>query len=34
VQAEREEGRRFIAGLKPGNRVELVYGEAVVLALD
>jgi hypothetical protein len=34
VQAEREEGRRFIAGLKPGDRVELAYGEAVVLSVD
>ena len=34
VEAERDEGRRFIAGLKAGDRVELVYGEALVLAVE
>ena len=33
VQAERDEGKRFIAGLKPGDRVEITYGEALVLAV-
>lgn len=31
VEAQRDEGKRFIAGLKPGDRVELVYGEALIL---
>lgn len=34
VEAERDEGRRFIAGLEPGDRVELVYTEALVLAVE
>jgi hypothetical protein len=34
VEAEREEGQRFIAGLKPGDRVELVYKAALVLAVE
>jgi hypothetical protein len=34
VQAEREEGRRFVEGLAPGDRVELVYTEAAVLAVE
>lgn len=34
VEAQRDEGRRFIAGLKPGDRVELVYAEALALAVE
>lgn len=34
VQAEREQGRRFVEGLKPGDRVELLYVEATVLSID
>jgi hypothetical protein len=34
VEAERDEGRRFIAGPKPGDRVELTYAEALALAVD
>ncbi len=33
IQAQRENGKRFVAGLKPGDRVELTYGEALVLAV-
>jgi hypothetical protein len=34
VEAEREEGRRFVAGLEPGDRVELVYTEALALGVE
>lgn len=34
VEAEREEGQRFIAGLKPGDRVEVIYGKLFVLAVE
>ena len=34
VEAERDEGRRFIAGLQPGDRVELVFGEVLALAVQ
>jgi hypothetical protein len=34
VEAEREEGQAFIAGLKPGDRVELIYVEASVISVD
>jgi hypothetical protein len=34
VKAERDEGIRFVAGLKPGDRVEIVYGEGVVLSVE
>lgn len=34
VQAERDEGKRFVEGLKPGDRVELAYAEAVVVAVE
>lgn len=34
VQAEREEGMRFVAGLEPGDRIELEYSESVVLAIE
>lgn len=33
VEAEREKGQRFIAGLKPGDRVELIYGEVLALGV-
>lgn len=34
IEAQRDVGRRFIAGLEPGDRVELVYGEALALAVE
>jgi ribosomal protein S1 len=34
VQAERDEGKRFVEGLKPGDRVELVCGESFALSVD
>lgn len=34
VRAKRDEGRRFIAGLKSGDRVQLVYTEAVALTVE
>ena len=34
VRAQREEGRRFVSGLKPGDRVKLVYAEMVALAIE
>lgn len=34
AQAEREEGKKFIAGLKPGDRVEMLYSEAVILSVE
>jgi hypothetical protein len=34
VEAEREQGQRFIAGLKPGDRVVLVYTEALALGVE
>jgi hypothetical protein len=34
VQAEREEGQNFIAGLKPGDRVVLIYTEAAALTVE
>jgi len=34
VRAQRDEGRRFISGLKTGDRVKLVYTEAVALTVD
>lgn len=34
IQAQRENGKRFVDGLKPGDRVELTYGEALVLAVE
>ena len=34
VQAERDEGRRFISGLKPGDRVNLVYREVLAVAVE
>ena len=34
VEAERDEGRRFIAGLAPGDRVEVIYAEALALGVE
>jgi len=34
VEAERDEGRRFVAGLKPGDRVELSYAEALAISVE
>jgi len=34
IQAERLEGQRFIAGLEPGDRVELSFAEAVALSVE
>jgi len=34
VRAQRDEGRRFISGLKRGDRVKLVYTEAVALTVE
>jgi hypothetical protein len=34
VEAERDEGKRFVAGLKPGDRVELAYAELLILAVE
>ena len=34
VEAEREEGKAFVAGLKPGDRVVLDYGEMLMLAVE
>ncbi|MHC4816539.1 MAG: hypothetical protein ACYTF8_00565 [Planctomycetota bacterium] len=34
VRAQRDIGRRFIAGLKTGDRVKLVYTEAVALSVE
>lgn len=33
VEAQKDEGKRFVSGLKPGDRVEIIYGEALVLAV-
>lgn len=34
VRAQRDEGKAFVAGLKPGDRVELIYGEAVAITVE
>jgi len=34
VRAQRDEGRAFISGLNPGDRVRLVYTEAVALTVE
>jgi hypothetical protein len=34
IQAERDEGKRFVEGLKAGDRVELVYKEAAALSVS
>jgi len=33
VEAERDEGKSFVSGLKPGDRVELIYEELLVLSV-
>ena len=34
VRAQRDEGRRFISGLEVGDRVKLVYTEAIALTVE
>jgi hypothetical protein len=34
VRAQRDEGRRFVSGLKVGDRVRLAYTEAVALSVE
>ncbi|TDJ73248.1 MAG: hypothetical protein E2O39_05690 [Planctomycetota bacterium] len=34
IRARRKQGRKFIAGLKPGDRVALVFGESVVVTVE
>ena len=34
VEAEREQGQQFIAGLKPGDRVELIFGKVLALSVE
>jgi len=34
IEAERDEGKRFVEGLKPGDRVELACGESLALTVD
>jgi hypothetical protein len=34
VEAERDEGKNFVRGLKPGDRVELVYEEAFAMSVE
>jgi len=34
VEAERDEGKAFVKGLKPGDRVELNYEEVLVMAVE
>jgi len=34
VEAERDEGKAFVKGLKPGDRVELSYEEVLVMAVE
>jgi Cu/Ag efflux protein CusF len=34
VRAQRDEGRRFVSGLKTGDRVKIVYTEAVALSVE
>lgn len=34
IEAERDQGKRFVEGLKPGDRVELLYGEALALSVE
>jgi hypothetical protein len=34
VRAQRDEGRRFVAGLKAGDRVKLAYAEAIALSVE
>ena len=34
VRAQREQGKQFVSGLKPGDHVVLVYGESVVISVE
>ena len=34
VEAERDEGKNFVRGLKPGDRVELIYEEVLVMSVE
>jgi len=34
VEAERDEGKNFVRGLKPGDRVELVYEEVFAMSVE
>lgn len=34
IEAQRDTGKRFVDGLKPGDRVEITYDEALVLAVQ
>jgi hypothetical protein len=34
VRAQRDEGKRFVEGLKPGDRVEIVHREGVALSVE
>ena len=34
VRAQRDEGRRFVEGLKAGDRIKLAYTEAVALSVE
>lgn len=34
VRAQRDEGKRFVEGLKPGDRVEIVHREGIALSVE
>lgn len=34
IQAQRDEGKAFVAGLKPGDMVEISYGKALALGIE
>jgi hypothetical protein len=34
VEAERDEGKSFVKGLKPGDRVELIYEEVLAISVE
>jgi ribosomal protein S1 len=34
VEAERDEGKSFVKGLKPGDRVELIYEEVLAMSVE
>ena len=34
IEAKRDEGKAFVAGLKPGDLVEIRYGQALALAVE
>jgi len=34
IEARRDEGKRFVAGLKTGDRVELIYDEILILSVE